>query len=107
MAKFQKGVSGNPAGRPVGSKNIYSQKSVQKLMDMGVDPLEYLASIIADPSAKESDRIKCAEKLIDFAYSKQPSKVETKIEGSIPIMNVRSMAFKDDKIIDGDPPEEV
>ena len=87
--KSGKFVKGNPGGgRPKGSVNIVSRKAADKLGEMGVDPIEFLAQIMADPEADSNHRIRAAEQLMSYAYSKQPTMTETKHDGAIPLMNV-------------------
>ena len=85
---FQKGGPPGP-GRPVGQNTIASKQAVKRLNELGVNPLDYLASVMNDESLSEKDRMRAADRLIEYAYSKQPTMVENKIEGAIPIMNVK------------------
>lgn len=90
-------VKGNPGGgRPVGSKNIFTKKAADKLGDMGCDPLEMLAQLMADPDQDVTVRMRAAEKLIDYAYSKQPTMSEVRHDGQIPLMNVGIMPMESD-----------
>ena len=90
----QFGAGNNAGGRPVGSRNIISRKAAQKMAEMGADPLEFLSALMQDPDADLAHRQRAAEKLIDFAYSKQPTMTENKHEGSIPVMNVGVIPMK-------------
>ena len=85
--QFGKGNNAS-GGRPHGSKNILSRKAAQKMADMGADPLEFLSNIMQDPEADLANRQRAAERLIEYAYSKQPTMTENKHDGVIPVMNV-------------------
>ena len=63
--KFKKGVSGNPNGRP---KIPQEFKDIVKANT--VKAINTLVNIMDDASAKEADRIKAAEIVIDRAYGK-------------------------------------
>ena len=63
--RFQKGQSGNPAGRakaPQAFKDIVAASTV--------GALNIILEIMRNPTAKESDRVKAAEIIIDRAYGK-------------------------------------
>ena len=85
---FQKGGIPGP-GRPVGKNTIASKEAVKRLNELGVNPLDYLASVMNDDSLSEKDRMRAADRLIEYAYSKQPTMIENKIEGAMPVMNVK------------------
>ena len=88
---------GNPGGgRPHGSKNIFTKKAAEKLGEMGCDPLEMLAQLMADPTQDTAIRVRAAEKLVDYAYSKQPTMSEVRHDGQIPLMNVGVMPMESD-----------
>ena len=90
-AQFKPGSSGNPGGRGKGTKNIFSKQSAIKLSKMGADPLEFLGSIMIDENEKHADRMRAAESILAYAYSKQPVISEAKIEGAVPVMNVKTI----------------
>lgn len=85
-------------GRRKGHTNIYSRKSLQKLNELGIDPISELVAQYDAAIESQNDELqfKIMNKLIDYGYSKQASQVETKIEGAIPIMNVSLMSTESD-----------
>ncbi len=63
--QFKKGVSGNPAGRPKGSKNKRTLR--QEVLDEGgLTPAQFLASVVNDENANVNQRIRAAEAAAKF-----------------------------------------
>lgn len=69
--RFQKGKSGNPSGRKKVPEDI---KKAFKAHSM--DALTVLVSIINDATAKDADKIRAAEVILDRAYGKPQQSVE-------------------------------
>lgn len=68
-AGFQPGRSGNPGGRPKG----LARKARELCGDDGETVLLYLASIMADTKAANSDRIAAAKLLLERGWGKAPT----------------------------------
>ncbi len=66
---FQPGQSGNPNGRPKMPKDLK-----EAFKAASPKALEILKKILADPAAKDSDRLRAAEIILDRAYGK-PARV--------------------------------
>lgn len=68
---FKKGQSGNPGGRP---KDLQGLKALcQQKTQLAIDTV---VKILKDKSAKDSDRLKAAEILLDRAYGKPLQEVK-------------------------------
>lgn len=63
--QFNKGVSGNPTGRPKVPDEV---KSVLKANTLPA--VNTLVTIMQDKKAKHADRIRCAETVLDRVYGK-------------------------------------
>lgn len=91
--KGQMGGKRPGAGRPKGSKSIYSKKSVEKLQDLGIDPLEELVKTyvqvcqdiedtrsISARTSLYNTRQKIMSDLMKYGYRPIPTKEEKSIE---------------------------
>lgn len=67
---FEKGKSGNPGGRKKVPEDIK-----QAFREQSPKALEVLTYIVNNPEAKDSDRIKAAECILDRAYGKPSQEV--------------------------------
>jgi hypothetical protein len=75
--RFQKGRSGNPRGRPKGTRRTTSEAERQELAQrMGITPLEFLLSILRDPKAKFHEKLDAAKAAAPYMHRKMPIAVE-------------------------------
>ncbi len=90
--QFMPGVSGNPKGRP---KDTPEQKELKaRCKELSNDAVEVLASILKDKGAKESDRIRAAEAILNRGYGMPKQSVD--LENAAP----QVVFFGDDDVPD-------
>src|SRR5262245_44894600 len=75
MPRFQKGVSGNPGGRPkmIGPVRELAKQHTQVAIDT-------LAQVMQDPSAPPTARVAAAEALLARAWGKPSQSIEMSVE---------------------------
>jgi hypothetical protein len=71
LKPFKPGQSGNPAGRPKMPKDLK-----EAFKAASPKALEILKKILADPAAKDNDRLRAAEIILDRAYGKPAQAVD-------------------------------
>jgi hypothetical protein len=65
------GQSGNPNGRPPGTRNKKTARIFQALEARGdKDPAEFLSSIVTDEKEPKDLRVRCADALLPYKYGK-------------------------------------
>ena len=65
---FQPGQSGNPNGRPKGSRNKASVKREAEVEASGLTPLQHMLNILRDETASKQDRMWAAEKAAPYVH---------------------------------------
>ena len=102
------------AGRPKGSKNIYSQASVRKLEELGFDPIEKMVRLydeidekLADGTVREGSgayaqliatQSQLINNLMQYGYRRVPEKQEIETTEKKPI----SVVLTDSTEVDSD-----
>ena len=70
---FKQGVSGNPRGRPRGSRNRRTRTLLEAAQNGGEMPLDYFLRVMRDPSAPAKRRDEMAKAAAPFLHSKLAS----------------------------------
>jgi len=68
---FKKGTSGNPNGRPKGSKSIKTKLVEEKLAVLGYDPIRAMVDLANDDETPVAVRAKLASELASFVWPKR------------------------------------
>ncbi len=78
---FQPGQSGNPSGRPKIPEDIRIA-----FREAVPEALETLKKIVASPTAKDADKIRAAEVILDRSYGKAPQSMEIEAKSMPPVI---------------------
>ena len=70
---FRPGVSGNPSGRPRGSRNKRSLASIEAAQASGQMPLDYMLGVMRDRKAATRRRDEMAKAAAPYLHSKLAS----------------------------------
>lgn len=80
--RFQKGQSGNPAGKPKGAKRKATVEREAKIAAEGLTPLEYMLTMLRDLSATSEDRKWAAGAAAPYVHPRL-SQVDASVSGSL------------------------
>lgn len=80
MAKYAKGESGNPRGRPVVPKDVK-----EMLKAASADAARLLVQMANDPKIKPELRVECAKTILDRVYGRPTQPIDGNIDGGIVI----------------------
>ena len=84
---FNPGTSGNPHGRPRGSRNKRTRALLEAAQTGGEMPLDYMLGVMRDPSAAEKRRDEMAKAAAPYVHAKlssiehSPPQGEPKVAG--------------------------
>ena len=84
---FKAGQSGNPNGRPKGSRNKQTLAVTDRLEALGCDPIEGMAMIAMDEKAELTLRAQMFKELAQYIAPKRKA-VEMKTEGELSLVDL-------------------
>jgi Family of unknown function (DUF5681) len=67
---YQKGQSGNPAGKPKGANSKVTRQKEAQIAASGLTPLEFMLNMLRDPEAAHEDRKWAAQNAAPYAHAK-------------------------------------
>ena len=83
---FKAGESGNPSGRPKGSRNKQTLAVIDRREALGCDPIEGMARIAMDERADLSIRAQMYKELAQYTAPKRKA-VEMQTEGQFSLVD--------------------
>lgn len=89
-----KGKSGNPAGKPKGTKNrvtLLREAALAKLLAGHKDPLGFMLGIMVSDKADLATRIDCAKAAAPYVHKRQPIAIENSDKGPFQIFDAAKL----------------
>ena len=83
----------NPHGRPKGSKNKSTQERMAAMLAGGITPLEYMLSVVRDPTVEYRRRDSMAASAAPYLHPRLAS-TEIKGDADKPIAHTLTIQFK-------------
>ena len=85
---FKQGVSGNPRGRPRGSRNKRTRTLLEAAQNGGEMPLDYFLRVMRDPSASAKRRDEMAKAAAPYLHSKLAAVEHSALHDKPPITGI-------------------
>lgn len=73
--KREQAIKNLTPGRKPGTVTLAKRRAELAASEMGIDPKEYLMSVLADPTTSKSERITAANILLPYYHSKKPTQI--------------------------------
>jgi len=89
---FRSGQSGNPNGRPKGTKNKQTLAVMDRLEAMGCDPIEGMARLAMDETVELSIRAQMFKELAQYVAPKRKA-VEIQAEGQFSLIDAIKQSY--------------
>ncbi len=96
---FKPGQSGNPNGRPKGSRNKASVEREAEIKASGLAPLEYMLNVLRDENATKEDRMWAADKAAPYVHPRLQAIAHTG-EGGGPVPHEHRLAPELNELIE-------
>ena len=95
---FKKGQSGNPGGRPKGSRSYKTKLVEEKLAELNCDPIEGMVHLAQDEATDVGIRARLFSELANYIYPKRKA-VELKYKVDLNLESVLAEAHERVKML--------
>jgi hypothetical protein len=85
---FKLGTSGNPRGRPRGSRNKRTRALIEAVQATGESPLDYMLRVMRDPRVPAKRRDEMAKAAAPYVHAKLSSIERSPLQGEPPVTGI-------------------